>query len=449
MARVLVVDDDEGVREFLVDVLESDGHRVYDARDGAEALALLGDGEPFDVILTDLRMPGMSGLELLERAVRLDPNAHVVMLTAYGSVENAVAAMRAGAFDYLQKPVESPEALRRVVRRAAVSREAKAVAVNDDRAARGVPPLSYGAKSMVGVVDAVHKVARTEATVLLLGESGTGKEIAARTIHARSTRHAGPFVAINCAAIADSLIDSELFGHERGAFTGAVARHVGRFERATGGTLFLDEIAELKPELQAKLLRVLEERKVERVGGTQPVAINARIIAATHQSLRDRVTDGRFREDLYHRLAVFPITLPPLRDRPEDVPHLAEALLTQLAAAHGRRPVQLGSDALSRLVSAHFGGNVRELRNVLERALILSDGATITASHLVIEGERTPHAVATHVASGDDAGRLADLERRAITQALEAHGGNRRLAAEALGIGLRTLYDKLKRYETA
>ncbi len=449
MARVLVVDDDEGVREFLVDVLESDGHRVYDARDGAEALALFGDGEPFDVILTDLRMPGMSGLELLERAVRLDPNAHVVMLTAYGSVENAVAAMRAGAFDYLQKPVESPEALRRVVRRAAGSREAKAVAVNDDRAARGVPPLSYGAKSMVGVVDAVHKVARTEATVLLLGESGTGKEIAARTIHARSTRHAGPFVAINCAAIADSLIDSELLGHERGAFTGAVARHVGRFERATGGTLFLDEIAELKPELQAKLLRVLEERKVERVGGTQPVAINARIIAATHQSLRDRVTDGRFREDLYHRLAVFPIALPPLRDRPEDVPHLAEALLTQLAAAHGRRPVQLGSDALSRLVSAHFGGNVRELRNVLERALILSDGATITASHLVIEGERPQRAVPTQDAAGDDAGRLADLERRAITQALEAHGGNRRLAAEALGIGLRTLYDKLKRYETA
>ncbi len=449
MARVLVVDDDEGVREFLVDVLESDGHRVYDARDGAEALALLGDGEPFDVILTDLRMPGMSGLELLERAVRLDPNAHVVMLTAYGSVENAVAAMRAGAFDYLQKPVESPEALRRVVRRAAVSREAKAVAVNDDRAARGVPPLSYGAKSMVGVVDAVHKVARTEATVLLLGESGTGKEIAARTIHARSTRHAGPFVAINCAAIADSLIDSELLGHERGAFTGAVARHVGRFERATGGTLFLDEIAELKPELQAKLLRVLEERKVERVGGTQPVAINARIIAATHQSLRDRVADGRFREDLYHRLAVFPIALPPLRDRPEDVPHLAEALLTQLAATHGRRPVQLGSDTLSRLVSARFGGNVRELRNVLERALILSDGATIAASHLVIEGERPQRAVPTQDAAGDDAGRLADLERRAITQALEAHGGNRRLAAEALGIGLRTLYDKLKRYETA
>jgi two-component system response regulator AtoC len=447
MARVLVVDDDEGVREFVVDALELDGHRAYDACDGPEALALLNDGTPFDVIVTDLRMPGMSGLELIERAMRLDPNAHVVMLTAHGTVENAVDAMRAGAFDYLQKPVESPEALRRVVRRAAASRAAKVVAPVDERAISTVPPLSYGAPAMVGVVDAVTKVARTEATVLLLGESGTGKEIAARTIHTLSARHSGPFVAINCAAIADSLIDSELFGHERGAFTGAIAKHAGRFERAAGGTLFLDEIAELKPELQAKLLRVLEERKIERVGGTQAIPINVRIVAATHQHIRDRIADGRFREDLYHRLAVFPIAIPPLRERKEDIPQLAEALLLQLTAAHARKPVRLAPEALKRLVSARFSGNVRELRNTLERALILAEGATIEASDLLIEGEANAPTKGPALVT-DEAASLADLERRAIEQALAANGGNRRLAAEALGIGLRTLYDKLKRYET-
>ncbi|HEY2509793.1 MAG TPA: sigma-54 dependent transcriptional regulator, partial [Polyangiaceae bacterium] len=302
--------------------------------------------------------------------------------------------------------------------------------------------LSWGAPAMGPVVEALGKVARTSSTVLLLGESGTGKEVAARTIHSRGPRAGRPFVAINCAVLSENLLESELFGHEKGAFTGAVVQRKGRVELADGGTFFLDEVAELRPQLQAKLLRVLEERSFERVGGSKPVQVDVRWIAATHRDLRAMAREGTFREDLYHRLAVFPIRLPPLRERREDIVPLARALLGALAITAGRKPLALSAPAEALLERADWSGNVRELRNVLERAVILSDGATIEREHVSIEpsGDALlpePAGVAS----------LADMERRQIERALASVNGNRREAAQKLGIGLRTLYDKLKRYE--
>jgi DNA-binding NtrC family response regulator len=298
---------------------------------------------------------------------------------------------------------------------------------------------------MIPVVDALARVAKTIATVLLVGESGTGKEVAARLLHESSPRARKPFIAINCAVLTEQLLESELFGHEKGAFTGAHAQRRGRIELADGGTFFLDEVGELKPALQAKLLRVLEERRFERLGGSASVTVDVRWVAATNRDLRSMAHDGTFREDLYHRLAVFPIRLPPLRERREDIVPLAEALVAQLCVSAGRSAFPRIDDAAkARLRSENWPGNVRELRNVLERATILSDGPVIKQEHLWIEASQSP----TELVSGSPtAGSLADLERQTIEHTLAAVGGNRRLAATKLGIGLRTLYEKLRRYD--
>ena len=302
--------------------------------------------------------------------------------------------------------------------------------------------LSFGAPTMIPVVDALARVARTAATVLLQGESGTGKEVAARLIHATSPRAKKPFIAINCAVLTEELLESELFGHEKGAFTGAHEQRRGRIELADGGTFFLDEVGELKPALQAKLLRFLEERSFERLGGSASMAVDVRLVAATNRDLRAMTRAGTWREDLYHRLAVFPIRLPPLRERREDIVPLAESLVAQLSAAAGRTaPPGLDDAVKARLQSETWPGNVRELRNVLERAMILADEPVIRSEHLSIEVSSPPVSVPSEV------GSLADLERRAILRALSVVGGNRRLAADKLGIGLRTLYEKLKHYD--
>src|SRR5687768_1138282 len=412
MARILVADDEAGLREFIVDSLELDHHSVVAAKDGKEAAKLL-DERGFDLVLTDLKMPGLDGMSLLRKVRAEQPEVEVIVMTAHGTVDNAVEAMKLGAFEYLQKPLSGPDELRLLVQRAIERRGLRdrvdGAALHTD--ASGVP-LTYGDPTMKPVVDAIDKVARTAATVLLLGESGTGKEVAARAIHALGPRATKPFMAINCAALSEQLLESELFGHEKGAFTGASERKRGRLELADRGTFFLDEVGELKPELQAKLLRVLQERRFERVGGSRTLEVDVRWIAATNRDLRSMIDEGRFREDLYHRLAVFPIKLPALRERPQDLLPLARALLGRIARDLKRPVPSLSTAAEQRLLTATWRGNVRELANALERAAILADGTVIEPEHLWIDDAPVRSAVTPAIKP------LVELEREAILAAL-------------------------------
>jgi two-component system response regulator FlrC len=440
MARILVADDEDGLRTYVAEALTDDGHTVAQAADGAEAARMLSS-ETFDLLITDLKMPQLDGMSLLRQVHAEQPELEVIVLTAHGSVDSAVEAMKLGAFDYLEKPIGGPRELRLLAARAL---ERRALLAARDRAAReapGLPPLTYGDPAMASVVEALRKVARTNATVLLLGESGTGKEVAARTLHAWSDRADAPFVAVNCAAIPETLLESELFGHERGAFTGASATRRGRIELAEGGTFFLDEIGEMPSALQAKLLRVLEDRRYERVGGSRTIEADVRWVAATNRDVAELRRSGALREDLYHRLAGFPIRLPPLRERRQDIGPIVEVLLARIAGAIGRPRLALSGEALRLVLAAPWPGNVRELANALERAAILGDGNEIGVEALRLGSERT-------LPARTEPGTLEDIERAAIERALAESGGNRRAAADRLGIGLRTLYDKLKRYRS-
>lgn len=475
MARILVVDDEEGLRSFLAETLELDGHTVVEAHDGLDALKKL-EKQSFHVMVTDLKMPRMDGMALLTRVRAEQPELEVIMLTAHGSVQSAVEAMRVGAFDYLQKPISSPGALRMLVSRALERHQLRAQSERSGLSERtqpeGGPTLTWGARCMAPVVKALQRVAQTDATVLLTGESGTGKEVSARAIHHFSNRREGPFVAINCAALSDSLLESELFGHEKGAFTGATARKRGRIELAEGGTFFLDEVGEMKPELQARLLRVLQERTFERIGGSQSIDCNVRWVAATNRDLQTQIQEGRFREDLYHRLAVFPIHIPPLRERQEDILPLARTLLERIGRDQGRPGLSIDPSVFPMLESARWSGNVRELSNALERAVILADGNVLLPEHFAFTSfpssapsrpapAPTPSAPAFAARPGPPTSAfpppadrapvrsMADMEKEAIVAALKQVDGNRRRAAELLGIGLRTLYDKLKLYQIA
>jgi two-component system response regulator FlrC len=437
MSHILIVDDEAGIRSFLADALEDDGHETTQAADALSALRELHT-RAFDVMLTDLRMPGaLDGMDLVRKARTDLPEMEVIVLTAFGNIEVAVEAMKLGAFDFLQKPLGSPAELRLVVSRALERRRLLTLKAARERDREALPPLSYGDPVMAPVVRALERVAPTSASVLLLGESGTGKEVAARTIHRLSRRADGPFVAVNCAAISESLMESEIFGHEKGAFTGASSTRRGRLELADGGTLFLDEIGELKVELQAKLLRVLQDRKFERVGATRTMEVDVRWIAATNRDLETLVRQGGFREDLYHRLAVFPVRLPPLRERHQDLPAIAEALLARISADLGRPALELDDEARQRIARAPWSGNIRELANTLERAAILAEADTLYGRDLILPALRE---------TGPPMRTMVDIERDAIQRALDEVDGNRRLAAERLGIGVRTLYEKLKRY---
>ncbi|MCA9551395.1 MAG: sigma-54-dependent Fis family transcriptional regulator [Myxococcales bacterium] len=440
MERILIVDDEESIRTFIGAVLESEGLKVTLAEDGDEAARLLQQHN-FHLMVTDLRMPGLDGMALLRKVRAEEPEMEVIVLTAHGTVENAVEAMKLGAFDYLTKPLSGPDEIALTVMRALERRRLREHRHRADVHAAQCPALVARDPAMAAVVEQVRKVAATDTTVLLLGESGTGKEVVARTVHQLSRRREGPMVAVNCAALSPSLLESEMFGHERGAFTGATTSHRGRFELADGGTLFLDEVGDLAPELQAKLLRVLEQRRFERVGGSREIEVDIRLVAATNHNLLEEMRAGRFREDLYHRLAVFPIRIVPLRDRPADLEPLADALLDRIARQLGRVTLTLSPAARARLAAYSWPGNVRELANVLERAAILADGPVIGAEHLSLE--------AGAVQEGGiplPAVTLDELEREAIRQALVATSGHRKNAAARLGIGLRTLYDKLKQH---
>jgi len=437
--RVLVVDDEPGIRTFIEEVLKGEGLSVTLAEDGQAAVEIL-DRRTFHLMITDLRMPRLDGMELLRRARAAAPEMEVVVLTAHGTVETAVEAMKLGALDYLAKPLSGPEELRLVAQRALERRRLCETQLVRRATGEARADMVAVDRAMTEVVQKLEKAAPTTATVLLLGESGTGKEVAARFLHRKSPRASFPFIAVNCAAVSPQLIESEIFGHERGAFTGAHERRRGRFELADGGTLFLDEVSELPAELQAKLLRVLQERSFERVGGARTIEVDVRLVAASNRDLEQEMATGRFRQDLYHRLAVFPVHLPPLRERPADIPALADHLLDRLGRELGRPGLRLSDDAREALTAYAWPGNVRELGNALERAAILAEGDAIEAADLAISA-RLPSS--KPVPAG---GSLKEMEREAIRQALAEAGGHRKRAAERLGIGLRTLYDKIKEY---
>lgn len=440
-ASVLVVDDEPAMRLLLTSILRDEGHEVTAAASGEEALQLLAKRH-YRLVVTDLKMPGISGLELLTQVKRDDPDTAVIILTAFGTVEGAVEAMRKGAVHYLLKPLANPDELRIAVRRILEERRVTDEATTLRQATEAGFPFGEivaGDAKMQAALDLGRSVAPTDATVLLTGETGTGKELMARAIHHWSPRAEQAFVAVNCAALAETLLESELFGHEKGAFTGAAAQRRGRFELAHGGTLFLDEIGEMSPALQAKLLRVLQEGTLERVGGTKTVTVDVRVIAATNRDLQRMVGDRTFREDLYYRLSVFPIVLPPLRERPADILPLAAHVLQQAGRRFGKRIVGFTDEAHALLQDYAWPGNIRELQNVIERAAILCREEQIAPAHLQL--------VASPAVSASSAPKtLRDLEREAILAALEAHQGNRRRAADQLGIGLRTLYTRLREY---
>ena len=446
--RVLIVDDDLAILKVLSSQLAQAGIRTFEAHSGEQALALL-DTQPVDVVLTDLRMPGMDGMALLARISRTWPEVPVIVLTAYGSIQLAVETMKSGAADFIVKPFDRDEVL-------FVLRKALASAGRNEHPAPTAGQLSLLGESagMAEVRDTIRRAAGGVATVLIRGESGTGKELVANAVHQQSRRAGKPFVKLNCAALPDSLLESELFGHEKGAFTGAVSRKPGRVELAHGGTLFLDEIGDVPLATQVKLLRILQEREFERVGGTETVKVDVRFVAATHRNLELLIRSGEFREDLFYRLNVVPLEVPPLRARPGDVALLANHFAHAAAQANGRAGCALSADATLLLTQQPWPGNVRQLENFVERLIVLYDGPFVLREHvereLAREAARLPHGASPdpHARPNLDAKRR-EAEREAVVEALSRANNNRSLAARILGVSRRTLYNKLEDLDLA
>jgi DNA-binding NtrC family response regulator len=445
---VLVVDDDADMRELAHDMLKDRGHQVSVSGSGEEALKRLAE-EDYAVVLTDLRMKGMQGLELLAQIKRDHPDINVILMTAFGSVETAVEAMKHGASDYLTKPVKKDELVRvveRVIREAALRREVNRLR-KEVHKEYSFHQILGKSKPIQAVFDLIRRVADSPTNVLITGESGTGKELVAKAIHYNSDRKDAPFVPVNCAAIPEQLLESELFGHMRGAFTDAKVDKRGLFEEAQKGTLFLDEISELPLMLQAKILRAIQEKEIRRVGATKPVSVDVRIIAATNLNLGEEVKNKRFREDLYYRLNVIELKLPPLRERREDIPLLVDAFLKKCSASSGKAVKGVSEAALAMLIDYTWPGNVRELENVIERAVTLSRGEKISPDDLplAVQGARGDRRVLDEAA--EKSLPLHEIEKEYIKKILDKTGGNKYQAAHALGIDRKTLYRKLAEIE--
>jgi len=450
MSRILVVDDEKGMREFLSIMLRKEGHDPVAAENGQKAAKLIKE-DIFDLIISDVRMPKMGGVDLLKTVKELSPETVVVMITAYATAESAVEAMKEGAYDYIMKPFKVDE-MRLVVRNALEKRrlrEENVLLKRELAAGKAFEKFIGRSPSMKKVFELISKVADKQSTVLITGESGTGKEIAARAIHNLSQRKEKPFMYIHCGALPEQLLESELFGHMKGSFTGATDNKAGLFEVAEGGTVFLDEISETTPTFQVKLLHVLQEREFKRVGGTADIKVDVRIIAASNRDLDEEIRKGNFREDLFYRLNVIPLTLPPLRERREDIPLLAEHFLDKFGKEAG--PAKISNEAMATLVNFKWKGNVRELENVMERACTLCDGDTILPAHLPVEftrGTRRTEPVPDDI---PDIGMrleniLDDLEKEYLLKALRKSSGSKTEAARLLGLSFPSFRHRLKKY---
>jgi DNA-binding NtrC family response regulator len=444
--RILVVDDEDNARRAIVTILGEEGYEVAEASNGADALARIPEFSPA-VVLSDVRMPQMDGLTLLKKARELGSDATFVMMTAFASVETAVEAMRAGADNYLVKPLDADAVLvilTKALEKRSLRREAESLR-DQVRERTRFHNIIGDSPQLQGIYDVIRRAANTRATVLILGESGTGKELIAQALHQESPRKDKPFVRVHCAALSESLLESELFGHEKGSFTGAVARKEGRFELADGGTLFLDEIGEISPAVQVKLLRVLQQREFERVGGTQTLKVDVRIVAATHRDLQAEVKAGRFREDLFYRLNVVSVTLPPLRERKSDIPALVSHFLEKYSDNYGKQVKALAPGTLQALLAHDWPGNIRELENAIERAVVLAQVEELTTDDLppVLRGPRPLGSSSTNLIPGAS---MATIEREAILRTMEMVQGSTSRAAEILGISVRKIQYRLKEY---
>jgi len=443
---ILIVDDDRPQRDGLQRALV-DRYDVLVADEAQKAGAIL-EAQPVDVLLTDLRMPGDDGLKLLRRAGSLSNPPVSIMMTAYGSIENAVEAMKAGAYHYITKPVNLDE-LELVIGRALKSRQIEVENANlHEQLDRkfGLENLIGQSPSMLQMFDIIRQVAPTRASVLITGETGTGKELVAHAVHNLSPRKTGPFVAVHAAALPTTLLESELFGHEKGAFTGAVERRAGRFEMADGGTIFLDEVGELEPAMQVKLLRVLEERKFERVGGNKTIEVDVRLVAATNRDLKTLVGEGKFRDDLFYRLSVVTVNLPPLRERRDDVPLLVATFNRQYSEENNVSVREITQEAVNLLMAYDWPGNVRELRNAVEQMVVLARGDRLTVRDIPAAIRSGADLTKISVVRPGMTMTVEEAERQLIVQALRETGGNRTKAADKIGMSRRTLHRKLKRY---
>jgi len=450
--RIMVVDDERSMREMLEIFLGREGYEVEGHSLAGDALAALDKDQDYDLIITDINMPGLSGLDLLKSVDEFENHIPVIMITAYGSPDSAVEAMKLGAVDYITKPFRIEEIKARIS--AAVERRKLA---EENVELHRLLNEQFGFENIVGkstgmsrVFEIIRRVGPMDSTVVISGESGTGKELIAKALHHHAQGRKGPFVSVNCGALVETLLESELFGHRKGSFTGADSDRRGLFETATGGTLFLDEITETSSGLQVKLLRAIQEREVVPVGGTVPVKVDVRIIVATNRDLSVEVQAGRFREDLFYRLNVIHIQIPPLRERREDIPLLADHFLGLLAQRHGREIPSIAPEAMKRLMEYGYPGNVRELENILERAVALGEGDTLTLDLLPDEVIKAPDSATVSMASIGEGQNLdtllEDYERRLIESALLQTGGNRTKAAEVLGVSFRSLRYRLKKY---